>query len=121
VSLVLTIVEGIAGVVVCRAEEIDSNRGGVLIETSALATRVVGLVITGPHSTTSAGEHELVIIAKLVVTRVGDVEGAEIGSLVALRWIPSCSTIDMAGGADAASSVTIKSPIEDNRRWITLR
>ena len=72
------------------------------METSVLATREVGLVIIGPRSTISAGKHELIIIAKPVVIRSRDVEGAKTGSLVVSSWIPGCSTIDVEGGADAA-------------------
>jgi len=52
------------------------------METSVLATREVGLVIIGSGSTTSTGEHILVITTKPVVTRVEHTMGAKIGSLV---------------------------------------
>ena len=73
------------------------------METSILAIRVVGLVIIGPCLTTTVGEHGLIIIAKPVVTRAGDVEGAKPGSLVVTSCIPGCSMIDTAGGTDVAS------------------
>ena len=41
----VTIVEGITKAVISVAEEIGTDRGGVFIETSMLATREVGLVI----------------------------------------------------------------------------
>ena len=46
---------------------------------SVVATREIGLVIIGSGSTTSGGEHGLVISAKPIVTRTGDVAGAETG------------------------------------------
>ena len=52
------------------------------MEMSVLATKEVGLVIIDSGSTTSAGEHKLVVTTKPVVTRAEDTTGAETGSLV---------------------------------------
>ena len=81
-SLVVTIVEGVAGVVVCQTEEIGSSRRGVFMETSVLAIREVGMVIIGSSSTTSVGESGLVITFKPVAAGVKDVAGVKTGSLV---------------------------------------
>ena len=47
-SLVVTIVEGVAGAVVSATEEIGSSRGGVFMEISVLVTREIWLVTWDP-------------------------------------------------------------------------
>ena len=59
-----------------------SNWVGVLMETSVLATREVGLVIIGSCSTTSVREYRLIITTKPVVTRIEDTAGVETGLLM---------------------------------------
>jgi len=81
-SLVVTIVEGVAGVVVSPTEEIGSNRGGVFMKTSALATREVGLVIIEFRSTSNVGDLELITSCKLELTGDEDVAGVKTSSLV---------------------------------------
>ena len=80
-SLVVTIVEGIAGAAVSRAEETCNNRGGVFIELRVLVTREVGLVIIGSRLITSVGDLELITSSKPDVAGTEDVAGKK-----SARW-----------------------------------
>ena len=75
-----------------------------------MATKEVGLVIMGSSSATSVGEFALVIATKPVAVAAENVVGIETDPLVDSSWRG-----DMVG-ADAALSVTIKSPVKKGRR-----
>jgi len=77
-SLVVTIIEGIAGVALRGVEEIINSPGEVIIEMSILATREAGLV----GSTTSVGELGLVITSRPVVAGAEDTARMKTGPLI---------------------------------------
>ena len=80
-TLMVTIVEGIAGAAVSEAKKKTiSNRGGVFIEMSVLATREVGLV----GSITIVREPGLIITLRPVVVRAQDTTRMDTGSVVGL-------------------------------------
>ena len=56
----VTIIEGVAGAAVSRAEERGNSRGGVFMEISVLATREVKLVIIVSRSITGIDDLELI-------------------------------------------------------------
>jgi len=65
----------------------------------------------GSSSATSVGEFALVIATKPVAVAAENVVGIETDPLVDSSWRG-----DMVEGADAALSVTIKSPVKKGRR-----
>ena len=116
----VTIIEDIAGATVSGTEETDGSRKGVFREISVLATREVGLIIIRSRSITSIGDFELIINCKLVVARAEDVAGMETGPLVNSSWSPICSIVSVVEGADAISSVAIKSSVDKGWRWMSI-